>query len=63
VAVAGFNNLPGSDQMVPPLTTVATPRREIGERAAQMLMALIRKQPVEQPHLDLGFQVVKRASA
>ncbi|RZJ10774.1 MAG: LacI family DNA-binding transcriptional regulator [Rubrivivax sp.] len=63
VAVAGFNNLPGSDQMVPPLTTVATPRGAIGEQAAQMLMALMRGQPVEQPHLDLGFQIVKRASA
>jgi LacI family gluconate utilization system Gnt-I transcriptional repressor len=63
VAVAGFNNLPGSDQMVPPLTTVATPRREIGEQAAQMLIKLIRGQPVETPHLDLGFQVLKRASA
>lgn len=62
VAVAGFNDLPGSDQMVPPLTTVATPRREIGEQAAQMLMKLMRGQPVEQPHLDLGFQVVRRAS-
>lgn len=63
VAVAGFNDLPGSDQMVPPLTTVATPRREIGEQAAQMLMKLMRGQPVEQPNLDLGFQVVRRASA
>lgn len=63
VAVAGFNDLPGSDQMVPPLTTVATPRREIGEQAAQMLMKLMRGQPVEQPNIDLGFQVVRRASA
>lgn len=63
VAVAGFNDLPGSDQMVPPLTTVATPRREIGRQAAQMLMQLMRGQPVETPHLDLGFQVVKRASS
>ncbi|MBI3350332.1 MAG: LacI family DNA-binding transcriptional regulator [Burkholderiales bacterium] len=63
VAVAGFNDLPGSDQMVPALTTVATPRREIGEQAAQMLMKLMRGQPVEQPNLDLGFQVVRRASA
>lgn len=62
VAVAGFNDLPGSDQMVPPLTTVATPRREIGEQAAQMLMKLMRGQPVETPHLDLGFQVVRRGS-
>ncbi|MCE4554561.1 LacI family DNA-binding transcriptional regulator [Pelomonas cellulosilytica] len=63
VAIAGFNDLPGSALMVPPLTTVATPRREMGERAAQMLMALMRGNPVEQPQLDLGFQVVKRASA
>lgn len=63
VAVAGFNDLPGSDQMLPPLTTVATPRSEIGEHAAQMLMALMRGQPVEQPQLDLGFEIVKRASA
>lgn len=63
LAVAGFNDLPGSDQMVPPLTTVATPRREIGEQAAQMLMALMRGQPVPTPHLDLGFRVVQRASS
>lgn len=63
VAVAGFNDLAGSDQMVPPLTTVATPRREIGERAAQMLMQLMRGEPVETPHVDLGFRVVRRASA
>ncbi len=63
LAVVGFNDLPGSDQMLPPLTTVATPRRQIGERAAQMLMALMRGQPVETPHLDLGFQVLRRASS
>lgn len=63
LAVVGFNDLPGSDQMVPPLTTVATPRREIGEQAALMLMKLMRGQPVETPHLDLGFQVLRRASS
>ncbi|RTL43914.1 MAG: LacI family DNA-binding transcriptional regulator [Burkholderiales bacterium] len=63
LAVAGFNDLPGSDQMVPALTTVATPRRAIGEEAAQMLLALMRGQPVPAPHLDLGFQVVRRASS
>lgn len=63
LAVAGFNDLPGSDQMLPALTTVATPRRAIGEQAAQMLLALMRGQPVDVPHLDLGFQVVRRASS
>ncbi|MCE4535779.1 LacI family DNA-binding transcriptional regulator [Pelomonas sp. P7] len=63
VAIAGFNDLPGSDQMLPPLTTVATPRCEIGEQAAQMLIQLMRGQPVARPQLDLGFEIVRRASA
>ena len=43
LAVAGFNDLAGSDQWLPPLTTVRTPRAEIGARAAQMLVALLRE--------------------
>ena len=42
IAIAGFNDLPGSDQMIPPLTTIRTPRSEIGEAAAVMLLKLIR---------------------
>src|SRR5204862_8068390 len=34
VAVAGFNELTGSEQMLPPLTTVRTPRTDIGVAAA-----------------------------
>ncbi|ROZ61378.1 LacI family DNA-binding transcriptional regulator, partial [Ramlibacter sp. WS9] len=42
VALAGFNDLTGSDQMLPPLTTVRTPRAEIGTAAAGMLLTLMR---------------------
>lgn len=63
VAIVGFNDLTGSDQMTPPLTTVRTPRAQIGEAAAQMLLALIRGEAVPQPLLDLGFEIVERASA
>jgi LacI family gluconate utilization system Gnt-I transcriptional repressor len=63
VAIAGFNDLPGSDQMVPPLTTVRTPRAAIGERAAQMLLARMRGEKVEPACVDLGFQLVVRGSA
>ncbi|MFY8105102.1 MAG: substrate-binding domain-containing protein, partial [Ramlibacter sp.] len=63
IAIAGFNDLTGSDQMVPPLTTVRTPRAQIGEAAAQMLLTLIRGEAVPQPLLDLGFEIVERASA
>lgn len=62
VAVAGFNDLPGSDQMVPPLTTVGTRRGEIGAAAAHMLLALMRRQQPPQASIDVGFDVVVRAS-
>ena len=42
VAIAGFNDLAGSDQMLPPLTTVRTPRSAIGEASARMLLELMR---------------------
>lgn len=62
VAVAGFNDLTGSDLVIPPLTTVRTPRADIGAAAAQMLLHLMRGEPVPQPVLDLGYEVVVRQS-
>ncbi len=62
VAIAGFNDLTGSDQMIPPLTTVHTPRREIGAEGAAMLLALMHGVAVAQPRLDLGYTLVIRAS-
>jgi LacI family gluconate utilization system Gnt-I transcriptional repressor len=63
VAIAGFNDLTGSDQMVPPLTTVRTPRAQIGIEAAAMLLSLMRGEPVPSNCVDLGYEVVLRASA
>jgi LacI family gluconate utilization system Gnt-I transcriptional repressor len=63
VAVVGFNDLTGSDQMVPPLTTVRTPRARIGEAAAQMLLERIKGASGAMARLDLGFEIVERASA
>jgi len=62
VAIAGFNDLTGSDQMIPPLTTVHTPRREICAEGAAMLLALMHGVAVAQPRLDLGYTLVIRAS-
>jgi len=63
VAVAGFNDLTGSEQMLPPLSTVRTPRSAIGAEAARMLMALMQGRSVAQPCLDLGFELVRRGSS
>ncbi len=63
VAIAGFNDLTGSDQMLPTLTTVRTPRARIGEAAAHMLLGLMRGEAPAQPQLDLGFEIVRRQSS
>ena len=63
LAVVGFNDLAGSAQMVPPLTTVRTPRKEIGQHAATMLLQLMRGEKVDTPSADLGFKLVVRGSS
>jgi LacI family transcriptional regulator, gluconate utilization system Gnt-I transcriptional repressor len=62
VAVAGFNDLPGSDQMVPPLTTVRTRLEEIGTAAGRMLLSLMQHRPPPQASVDVGFELVVRGS-
>ena len=62
VAIAGFNDLAGSDQMVPPLTTVRTPRAAMGEAGANMLLALMRGHPPENNCVNLGFELTVRQS-
>jgi LacI family gluconate utilization system Gnt-I transcriptional repressor len=48
--------------MLPALTTVHTPRSEIGTAAANMLVALINREPVAASGVDLGYRLVVRAS-
>lgn len=63
VAIAGFNDLAGSDQMPPPLTTVRTPRSAMGEASARMLLALMKGEAPAQNSVDLGFELMARESS
>jgi LacI family transcriptional regulator, gluconate utilization system Gnt-I transcriptional repressor len=62
VAIAGFNDLAGSDQMLPPLTTVRTPRAAMGEAGARMLLALMQGQQPQSNSVNLGFELTVRES-
>ena len=62
VSIAGFNDLPVSAEFVPSLTTIKTPRWEIGVSAAKMLLQLMRGEPVAEPNVDLGFELLVRQS-
>lgn len=62
-AIVGFNDLSASAQMVPPLTTVRTPRQEIGTESARLLLRMIRHEPIETRRVDLGYELVVRQSS
>jgi LacI family gluconate utilization system Gnt-I transcriptional repressor len=63
LAVAGFDDLPIAAEMVPALTTVRVPRRRVGEEAARLILARLAAQIPEQTVVDVGFEIVRRASA
>ncbi len=62
LSVAGFDNVPESAMSNPPLTTVEQPIREMGRRAVEMLIALIRGEDVDERHITLATRIVVRAS-
>ena len=62
LAVAGFNDLPASACAVPSLTSIATPRYEIGVQSASMLLEMIEGRRVSHSKLDLGFELKARQS-
>jgi LacI family gluconate utilization system Gnt-I transcriptional repressor len=64
VSIVGFNDLEFSATVHPGLTTVATPRYDIGRRSAEIVLAIVRG-PGGRPHeqqIDLGFTLVVRGS-
>jgi LacI family transcriptional regulator, gluconate utilization system Gnt-I transcriptional repressor len=63
LAVAGFNDLAGSDQMLPALTTVRTPRSQVGTEGARMLLQLIRGETPPHHCVRLGYEVIVRQSS
>ena len=49
ISIAGFDDLDMSSQIMPALTTVYVPSAEMGENAAEYLVAQIRQEPLEPP--------------
>ena len=62
ISVIGFDNLPFTELLSPPLTTVHAPRLELGRTAATMLLRLINGKPLEMPRVVLPTQFVERQS-
>jgi LacI family gluconate utilization system Gnt-I transcriptional repressor len=62
LAIMGFNDQEIARSVLPGITSVQTPRREIGRAAALMLVKELQGQPVLDKQSDLGFKIVERQS-
>lgn len=62
IAIAGSDDNDLMQNIVPPLTTVAFPRYEIGVRSAEAIVARTRGLGAGLSTVDLGFMVIQRGS-
>lgn len=62
LSIVGFNDIPRSDLLDPPLTTVHVPQHEMGVRAANLLIAAIEGEPIERKRDILPTRLIVRGS-
>ncbi|MBO9354274.1 LacI family DNA-binding transcriptional regulator [Bordetella petrii] len=60
MGLVGFHDFAGTAWTTPPLSSIATPRYQIGVTAASLLLQQMAGQPPAQRHVDLGFKLVQR---
>ncbi|MET0133165.1 MAG: LacI family DNA-binding transcriptional regulator [Kibdelosporangium sp.] len=63
LSVTGFDNVPESALCIPPLTTVDQPIRQMGQRAIELLVGLIRGEQPDSLHVTLETNLIVRQSA
>jgi len=63
VAIAGSDDSELQETVIPPLTTIRFPRYEIGRRAAGLLLDRLEGRASGRIVVDLGFEIIQRASA
>jgi LacI family transcriptional regulator len=62
VSVVGHNDMPYVDMLSPPLTTVRIAQREMGDKAARLLLAQISDPEARHDHIVLAPELIVRGS-
>lgn len=62
IALASFDDLDLLRHAVPAVTTLRIPRQDIGRRSAELLVNRLNGAACEKARIDLGFEIVQRAS-
>ncbi|GGW84831.1 LacI family DNA-binding transcriptional regulator [Alteromonas halophila] len=63
ISVTGFDNVRVSAYLNPPLTTIDQPAYEMGRRAFNVLVQMIKQEPLKRSREILPFQLVERESS
>jgi LacI family gluconate utilization system Gnt-I transcriptional repressor len=63
IAIAGSDDTELQECILPSMTTIRFPRYEMGRRAASMLLDRLHSRARGSSVLDLGFEIIQRASA
>jgi LacI family transcriptional regulator len=62
IAILGFDDHPWAEVACPPLSVVRQPARAVGQKAAEILLQLMRNEAVEEPQVILDCELVVRKS-
>jgi LacI family transcriptional regulator len=62
MSVVGFDDLPEVRWSAPPLTTVRQPLADMGKLAVRTVLRITRDEPPDSPRVELGTELVIRAS-
>lgn len=63
LAIFGFGNSAFSAHTNPPISTVNVDGKEIGLIATQLILKRCQNEVIEQPIIDVGFQIIERESS
>jgi len=62
ISIVGFDNIPQSAMVYPPLTTVQQPLEQMGRVATQMLLGILKKTEKETSRIELPTELIIRSS-
>lgn len=62
LSVAGYNALDIGQTISPKLTSVDTPRFEIGEKSAELLLAKLKGEVIAEPIVNMGYRITEGES-
>lgn len=62
MSVVGFDGMDWTEQLIPPLTTVAVDKRRLGRTAARLLLDSLAGQPADRTRIELPVSLAERSS-